>query len=363
MLILMIVLMSGLTASAQKFVLDPLFGDSVKCHVAVKNDTVWKQKEPLQKVLLEKGLEIEACGKAENSFYVPFEHEGKVYVVTKDFLKFSENNEADVVNPLDKDMVRRHSAIAHLYATYTPITILIALLFVTIVLNILQSRKRELRRFVLVVMPVCMALVAIIEIVGYWYIGSDFFWWADRDRFGFWGSLVRLIPMVVALAYQILSFKFFENALFGCEDDIEMTRLSIVPAAVGLLACFPVLIAYFFIVQLWLGWSGLLCDVIGLLLFLLTLVGGMFIAYRRNTELLDKKSALAATLFSVVYVVGVLIAIWGLILLLFKLLIEIIVFAVGCTALAPLAKKKYYRGSDGHIYSKSDLDDRYRRED
>lgn len=268
-----------------------------------------------------------------------------------------------MINPLDKENVRRHSVIAHLYTTYVPVMALLVLLFATIVLNILQEKIKSLRRLALIVMPICMALVALIEIAGYWLIGSDFFWWADRDRYGFWGSLVRLIPMLIALAYQILSFKFFENVLFGCEDDIEMTRLSFIPAVVGLLACFPVVIVYFFVVQLWLGWSGLLCDIIGGTLFLLTLLGGMFIAYRRNTELLDRKSALAATLFTVVYVIGVLIAIWGVILLIFKLLFEVIAFALFCCGLAPLAKKKYYRGSDGHLYSKSDFEDTYHRED
>lgn len=70
--ILLITLLSSLSISAQKFVLDPLFGDSVKCSVAVKADTVWKLAEPLQHVSLEKGLEIESCGKTSNSFYVAF---------------------------------------------------------------------------------------------------------------------------------------------------------------------------------------------------------------------------------------------------------------------------------------------------
>ena len=125
------------------------------------------------------------------------------------------------------------------------------------------------------------------------------------------------LPMVLIMLYQILSFKLFENVLFDEEDDIETTRLSIFPAAIGLLACIPVVIAYFVIVQWWFGWKGALCDGIGLILFLLTLVGGIYIAYRRNLELLEKK----------------------------------------------LCKQRLYRGSDGHTYSKSDLEDTYHRVD
>ena len=64
------------------------------------------------------------------------------------------------------------------------------------------------------------------------------------------------LPMVLIMLYQILSFKLFENVLFDEEDDIETTRLSIFPAAIGLLACIPVLIAYFVIVQWWFWMEG-----------------------------------------------------------------------------------------------------------
>ena len=361
--ILLITLLSSLSISAQKFVLDPLFGDSVKCSVAVKADTVWKLAEPLQHVSLEKGLEIESCGKTSNSFYVAFKHDGKTYMVSQDALKFSANNADDVENPQSDDIVKKHTAIGHFFATYIPLVMMVVLTLFSFILYKLYDKNKKLRRYVIKALPASMALLAIIEIVGFWYMGGDFFWWCDKERFGFFGSLLRMLPMVLIMLYQILSFKLFENVLFDEEDDIETTRLSIFPAVIGLLACIPVVIAYFVIVQWWFGWKGALCDGIGLILFLLTLVGGIYIAYRRNLELLEKKQALVATLFSIIYIIGVLIAIWGVILMLFKLLLEIILFTAGCIALAPLCKQRLYRGSDGYTYSKSDLEDTYHRVD
>lgn len=361
--ILLITLLSSLSISAQKFVLDPLFGDSVKCSVAVKADTVWKLAEPLQHVSLEKGLEIESCGKTSNSFYIAFKHEGKIYMVSQDALKFSANNADDVENPQSDDIVKKHTAIGHFYATYIPLVMMVVLTVMVILLYLMYMKNSQLRRYVLITLPACMFILALIEIVGYWYMGGDFFWWCDKERFGFFGAFLRLIPMVLVMLYQLLSFKAFENVLFDENEDIDNVRLSIVPAAIGLLACIPVVIAYFVIVQCWLGWKGTLCDGIGLVLFLLTLVGGIYIAYRRNLELLEKKQALAATLFSVIYVIGVLIAIWGVILMLIRLLLEVIMFAAACIALAPLCKQRLYRGSDGHTYSKSDLENTYHRVD
>lgn len=72
LLVVLIVLVSSLSVAAQKFVLDPLFGDSVKCHVAVKADTVWKLKEPLQNVMLERDWKLKRVEKRRIVFMCPF---------------------------------------------------------------------------------------------------------------------------------------------------------------------------------------------------------------------------------------------------------------------------------------------------
>lgn len=66
-----IALLSCLSISAQKFELDPLWGDSIECMVASKPDSLWKISEPIQSVKFPKGMEIESCGKA-NGYYVAF---------------------------------------------------------------------------------------------------------------------------------------------------------------------------------------------------------------------------------------------------------------------------------------------------
>ena len=80
--ILLITLLSSRSISAQKFVLDPLFGDSVKCSVAVKADTVWKLAEPLQHVSLYKNGKYEY--KIRNISYQP--SESVVYEIRFHFL-------------------------------------------------------------------------------------------------------------------------------------------------------------------------------------------------------------------------------------------------------------------------------------
>ena len=114
-----IALLSCLSISAQKFELDPLWGDSIECMVASKPDSLWKISEPIQSVKFPKGMEIESCGKA-NGYYVAFKKDGASYMAYMGDLKFSADNPEDTVNPLSEDTVKKHSALGHFYATYTP---------------------------------------------------------------------------------------------------------------------------------------------------------------------------------------------------------------------------------------------------
>ena len=99
-----IALLSCLSISAQKFELDPLWGDSIECMVASKPDSLWKISEPIQSVKFPKGMEIESCGKA-NGYYVAFKKDGASYMAYMGDLKFSSDNPEGTVNPLSEDTV------------------------------------------------------------------------------------------------------------------------------------------------------------------------------------------------------------------------------------------------------------------
>ena len=122
-----IALLSCLSISAQKFELDPLWGDSIECMVASKPDSLWKISEPIQSVKFPKGMEIESCGKA-NGYYVAFKKDGASYMAYMGDLKFSADNPEGTVNPLSEDTVKKHSALGHFYATYTPAVLVLILM-------------------------------------------------------------------------------------------------------------------------------------------------------------------------------------------------------------------------------------------
>ena len=186
------------------------------------------------------------------------------------------------------------------------------------------------------------------------------FWWCDNDRYGFFGSLFRVIPFGAVVALQFYTFKMFETLVFSDVPAEEKGKLSLKPAMVSLAACLPVLIAYAMIVQLWLGWQGMVSDAIMFILFLGTLVSGIAISVKKNTEVLGAGKGLIVTIFSVIYLVGLLIAAWGVIIVLLKIILQVLMVIAGIIALSVLAQRTYYKGSDGHIYAKSGFESLHR---
>lgn len=247
-----IALLSCLSISAQKFELDPLWGDSIECMVASKPDSLWKISEPIQSVKFPKGMEIESCGKA-NGYYVAFKKDGASYMAYMGDLKFSADNPEGTVNPLSEDTVKKHSALGHFYATYTPAVLVLILMGMILATFFVARKSSPAVPLALKVIPVCMLLISIIEVVGYKVLGGDMFWWCDNDRYGFFGSLFRVIPFGAVVALQFYTFKMFETLVFADVPAEEKGKLSLKPAMVSLAACLPVLIAYAMIVQLWLG--------------------------------------------------------------------------------------------------------------
>lgn len=337
------------SVSAQKYILDPLFNDSVKCQLAVKKDTLWVTATPYTEISFPKGMEIEASGKA-NSSYFAFECEGKHYLVFQPEVKFSDNNPEDVVNPLTEDNIKRHSKMGHFYASSTPAISVVLLLLIVLLAYGLTLMSKKLAPIALIVIPISLLLVSIFEIVGLRTLGSDAFWWCDNDKYGFFGSLFRLIPFGLTVALQYYSIFLFEKILFVNSPEDTEKGISLKPALIGLSAFIPIMIAYFAIVQQWIGWQGEACNMVMGILAFGTLVIGILISFKKNISTMGTLKGFGVSLFSIVYLIGLLVAIWGVIVVLIKLIIQVIMVIAAIIAIAVLGEGRVYKGRDGHIY-------------
>uniref|UniRef100_UPI004055F21C hypothetical protein n=1 Tax=Alistipes sp. TaxID=1872444 RepID=UPI004055F21C len=78
-----------------------------------------------------------------------------------------------------------------------------------------------LRLPTLVAIPVLILLISLMEIVGFLSVKGDMFWWCDYDTYGFFGSLLRVIPFIAVVWMQL---RCLYPRLLGDQVDLEVDQ-------------------------------------------------------------------------------------------------------------------------------------------
>lgn len=340
-------------AVAQKYDVDPLFSDSVKCEAVVLKDTAWHVDFDKAGIVLPKGDIVDSCGVSAAMHYVIFSRNGKMYRIHKSDLRFSGENPENMENPLSVESQRKHSAIGHFFATMTPSWIVVGLLLFVVALFFLAralSESSQFRFFALVAIPAAMLAVVLLELTAYYYLGSDAFWWCDYDRYGFFGSLLRVIPFGAVVALQIFSIKLYEGVLFANEPEYSDKHISVGPAMLGIGGCIPVMLVYYIVVVGIFGWKGHTSEIISLVLFLITLVSGIALTVYRNIKMMGVRQGSLISAFTLVYIVGCVVAGFAVLVVLFRLIIQVIMVAAMILILSVCMRGRRFVGSDGRVY-------------
>ena len=222
-----------------------------------------------------------------------------------------------------------HKWAAKFFATFTPYLFVILLLLVAIIIGVLPLKLcPSLKRPALYVLPAAMLLVSAIEMAAWLVMGSDTFWWCDPDRYGFFGSLLRVVPFVVLVACQLFSVLLYKNLL---EEYVkEDQSLSFLPLLISVGASIPVVIVLAIILAIC-GLNSIMNGVC-LAAFLITLIIGIAYSSYRNVKALGKRLGGLFSLFLIVYAIGAVIAIYGLIAVIFQLIIQILMVLAAIAA-------------------------------
>lgn len=340
-----------ISLSAQKYIVDPLFSDSIEVNSVSLQDTIWTVKDGFTRTMIPRGTEIDSCGRSRSAkYFLIFEYEGKKYEIKKSELLFSENNPEGIENPLSSEVQRRHSAVGHWFATMAPSYIVMALLLLSFIISYICSKwdVDALRPTALVIITASILIVSLLELAAYRYLGGDAFWWCDYDRYGFFGALFRVIPFGLVVLAQLKSIYWFQGVLLTDEDDPE--GISLKPAAIGLCACIPVLVVYALVVQEAIGWKGTFSDIIAAVLTLGTLFGGLIMSGYANMERMGVKRGFICTLFSIVYLLGCIVAVCGLLVVLFRLIIQVLLVIAAIIMIMCMGGGRRYRDSWGNVY-------------
>lgn len=313
------------SASAQEFIINPWGADELICYSVTKTAegfNVNYNKE--QGLSFKKGESIQAITEIEEGHYYVFQHEGKYYAAQRRELKFSNNNPADVENPLPEKIQARGSILGDFYGSTAAITIIVLITLAGAILSLgyVTLKISPLRPIFLVFIPCAILAVSLIQIVGYVKFQTDIFWWCEYDRYGFLGSLWRVIPFMAAVAAQLYSIKVYEMGLFN--DDQTNREISVKPAFISLAICFPALFITIFALAS-MGVEGFWLETIAFIVFIGSLAVGLLMTLRRNAKTFGAINGLWVTIFTIIYSLGCIMSGIGLIILIFQIIFQILV--------------------------------------
>ncbi|HJE38881.1 MAG: hypothetical protein C7K11_06490 [Candidatus Amulumruptor caecigallinarius] len=327
LIVFTILLVNALCASAQKYVVDVLFSDSIQAYT-IEPAKSGGEVPGTAAFKIANGEELTLTRVLEgNPGRGVIVRDDKEYCIDGDLLVLSEDNPAGTVGLFpDLRQDGKHTAIEHFFTTITPY-IIISILFVAAILLLFLGRIELLRRPALLLVPLCILLASALEIWAYATLGGDVFWWCDYDTYGFWGSALRAIPFVIFVVAQVFSIKLYERLLFGEHSDKE---ISIKPMAISMGACIPLTLIAVFAGAVW--WRSA-NEVVAAIVFLASFGIGTFISWKRNVSTAGKVNGSLLTLFIAVYIIGVIIAAVGLITILLRLILQILLILAGIAAI------------------------------
>lgn len=356
-LLLITMIMLQVNASAQKFQVDLLFSDSTAVRQMTLADTTWVEADDPTRTMIPHGFEFESIDIDSEDSMIIFAMDGKYYRIPFNSVRFSNDNADDVTNPLPPKIVRRHTALAHFFATLTPYIIILLLIAGGMATGIAGLRVRSLKKVAMIVLPACLAAASLLEVLAFFMIGDDMVWWCDDDLQGFWGALIGAIPFTAVILMQFYSMKLYSTLIFGDQsrvDEDHRKKISLKPAAWGIGLLLPMIIVLMLIMN-WIGWTGTLSDLVVLLVAVLITALLIGKGFRDNIRTLGAASGIAVSVFSIVYLLGLIISAVLLVIVIFKIILQIIimaVFAVGCLYIVSFISKEPPSDTPTRYYAK-----------
>ena len=212
----------------------------------------------------------------------------------------------------------------------------------------MRSGVRSVREAGLVVVPLCLLAVAAIEIYWYRLMGAEAFWWCDYDSYGFFGTLLRVLPFLIVVAMQLFSIKLYEQLL--CWDGSADGEIHAKPAVIGILVSFPTLIVYVLVTQLGFHWKGETAEMVGVGIFLLIILVGFIRTFMLNIQEFGTLRGILISAFILVYVVSCIVAVAALIFVIVRILLVVLAALFALAVLGGTGGRTLYRDKYGNLY-------------
>lgn len=319
--------------SAQKYIVDDNFLDSVKIYkIAIADPKTGDETlgETAFKMAMGQEVNVTRLLKGHTG-YGAIEVDGREFGVQSKYLLFSEDNPEGTEDIFGNTRDRvNHSWSGKFFASFTPYAIISLFFILAIAFMLLGFKSAAIRRLALYVVPACILIASLMEVWAYKTLGTDAFWWCSMDNYGFFGSLFRAIPFCIFVAFQLYSVKLYERMLLADKDSDE--KLSIKPMAISLAVCLPLTLVIVFGLAA-LDFNPTLRDILSVVAFFVSLGLGVLISLRMNIKTLGTVAGVAFTIFGIIYILASIVAIIGLVIVIFKIIVQILIIGAAILGL------------------------------
>ena len=343
----------AIKSGSVELVVEPWGGNGIECERFEKTEQGYAAKKNGRPIFCERGYSFTPVTFINGYRYI-FRIDDKFYAINiGDVLVKNEEQRERYDYMAYRKSNRMLSAAGRFYGTSSALYLMLLVMGAAAVLVFLYKMGLGiLRPILLIVVPVAILIFSLIEIFGFVKFGNDIFWWCEYDRYGFFGSLWRLIPFAAMVYAQVYSIKIYERVLFcsTTEDECdEEKKISLKPAVWSLLLCLPVPIVVAIICsKMGLGGSVAM-EIATLVSFLLTLGLGIYISFHRNMKRFGFIVGLYVTIFSLVYILGCIISAIAMGVLVFQLIFQILV-VVGAILVLMMVGSRRRVVRDGRVY-------------
>lgn len=313
-----IVMLSAGQMSGQKYVVDPFMRDSVTLNqIQIISG---KEAVGIDAVSIAAGDTVSVLRRVDGfPDYGVIKVDGKEYAISV-FGNLCFIDDEEVEDPWETLTAKWRTPDGRLYSTLTPYQYIVGLVLGSLLLLLIGLKWKLIRLIALIFVPLMIALACYLEVRGYLALGTRMFWWCDSDVYGFWGSVLRVLPFSFVILAQLASFPLYGRLVSrNCTPMGELT-----PMAISFLIVIPVM----FIVCLVLGLlrvsNSTLQIIAGIIIIAIIGLGSM------STIVLNIKSygffkGMGLTIFGVVYIVGAMIAVLGFAIALWNLFVQMLV--------------------------------------
>lgn len=328
--------------SAQRYLVDPFMEDSVTLNeLQIVNGEVAVGVDALK---IAAGDTVNVLKQIEGfSDYGVIKVDGREYAVAVySSLCFIDTEEIE--DPWEIQTADWRTPDGRFYSTLTPYLWIVGLVLGALLLLLLGQKIKPIKWIALILVPVMIALGCYLEVRGYIALRTRMFWWCDSDYYGFWDSVLRILPFGFVILAQLASFP-----LYGRLVTREGTPLgALMPMAISFLITLPVLAVVGLVLAIFHVSDATVQIVAGIIFIVIMGVGSI------STITLNIKSygffvGLLLTIFGAIYIVGAMISVLGFAIALWNLFLQMLV------AMLPWLIAAFFLFAAGHARDAGEL--------